>query len=129
MRRIKKTKKKSGMTVRNTLHRIIRLVYLFVFLILTAFVIYGFHSGFFQQKKESVENGFHETMQNAGFAVTDIFIDGRVRTPLSDIKEALHARQGMPMTQVDMQEIFDNLTQLPHRCFDLASTAEESEDL
>lgn len=113
MRRIKKTKKKSQTSFRDILRRIIRLIYLFVFLTMAALVIYGFQSGYIQRKKETVENGFHETMQNAGFAVTDIFIDGRVRTPLSDIKKALHVRQGMPMTQVDMQEIFDNLTQLP----------------
>ncbi len=113
MRKIKKANKKSTGSVRQVWRKIVRLIYLFVFLGIIGLLAYGFHSGYIQRRKESIEKSFHETMQNAGFAVTDIFIDGRIRTPLNDIKEALHVQQGMPMTKVDMQEIFNNVRNLP----------------
>ncbi len=113
MRKIKKTKNKPKSPFLHAFKRIVFLTYFFIFLTLIVLIAYGFHSGYFQSQKEKLENNFHQSMQHAGFAVTDIFIDGRVRTSLSDIKKALHVQQGMPMTEVNMQEIFDNLRQLP----------------
>ncbi len=113
MRKIKKSKKKTDRPFLCVFRRILRLVYLVISLTLLALIIYGYQSGYFLQKKETFKNNFHKTMQSAGFSVTDIFIDGRVRTPLSDIKKALHVRQGMPMTKVNMPEIYNNLLKLP----------------
>ena len=93
MRKIKKSKKKTDRPFLCVFRRILRLVYLVISLTLLALIIYGYQSGYFLQKKETFKNNFHKTMQSAGFSVTDIFIDGRVRTPLSDIKKALHIKK------------------------------------
>ena len=63
------------------------LLYLWIlsFICFAAFCIWGWRSGYIQGKYEKLKTEYHNTMGNIGFVLNDILIQGRVRTPKTDI--------------------------------------------
>lgn len=113
MRKIRRARRKKQLTSQDICRRIGKLAFLLIFITLGALVVYGYRSGYFPQKIAAASHSFHQTMKRTGFVVDDVFIEGRVRTSMSDLQRVLSVEKGLPMTQVDMEQIFTDIKHLP----------------
>jgi cell division protein FtsQ len=71
-------------------------------------------SGRLVKTVDHVEQGAWMLTANAGFAVRNVYLEGRSRTPLTDIRGALAVSHGSPILALDMGELRERLEKLPH---------------
>lgn len=113
MRKIKKQKKKTKLTFRQLIMRTVKTFFFLVFLCLAGAGIWGFKTGFIQNKWKEAKLSFHQTMGQAGFSVDEVFIENRVRTSFAALQKAAAVEQGMPMTQIDIHAMKERIKVLP----------------
>ncbi len=113
MRKIKKQRKKAKLTFRQSVARIVKIFFFFVFLCLIGAGVWSFKTGYLQDKWINAQLFFHQSMGKAGFSVEDVFIQNRVRTSFSSLQKAIAVDQNMPMTQVDIHAMKERIKSLP----------------
>ena len=70
-------------------------------------------SGKLSEKIAHVEKEFYSLTADAGFAVRDVFLDGRESTPLEEVTQATGLKHGDPILSVSVDEIRERLEALP----------------
>ncbi len=101
------------MSFKTLLKYLFQIFFFCIFLLIIGMIYYAYHVGYIQNQSKNITQFFHQTMKKSGFYVNNVLITGRIRTPSSDIANALHLTKEMPMTQVDLRQAFNKLSQLP----------------
>lgn len=113
MRKIKKTTQTKSFSIQKWLRRIWIGCCILLAAVFLGFCVWGYHSGFFQNKWKTLTFDFHSAMGDIGFTLDDIFVDGRNRSSIVDIKAALNIPENRLITTLDMKQMQENLKALP----------------
>jgi cell division septal protein FtsQ len=83
------------------------------FVCFTIACLWGWYSGYIQRKYDILKENFHQFLADSGFVLDDILIDGRVRTPKTEIRNALNLPVDNLITTLDISAMQQNLQKLP----------------
>ena len=112
MRKINKKNTKS-ITIKAWLHRLWISFWILFFVCFSLFCIWSWKSGFVQKQFEKGKKEFNTLIENCGFVLNDILIEGRKRTSKTEIKNALNLPVDNLITALDLKKMQENLAHLP----------------
>ncbi len=113
MRKIKRPNKSKSFSLQVWLYRIWISFWAVIIAALLGFIFWAYYSGFAEKKWQVLTDSIHNALSDAGFVLDDILIDGRIRTPMEDIRSALNIQSNQLITRLDMQTMQENLQKLP----------------
>jgi len=70
---------------------------------------FSYYSGAFQTTVAGIQDGFYQSTAHAGFSVRSLHIEGRSRTPMADIMEAIGVKKNDPILQLSLEEVRERL--------------------
>lgn len=112
MRKI--NKKKRSFSIKKFFKKILVAMVLTVVFACVLFIIYAFREGIVQQKFDIAYRAYTNVVRFVGFKVPEnIPVSGRVRTDLDEVKRALSLSDETVITRLNLQQMQENLKQLP----------------
>jgi cell division protein FtsQ len=73
----------------------------------------GFHSAWYEAKKQAAQNDMHAWLAATGFQVRDLLVDGRRHTDRGDLKALLAVERSASIFSYDPEELQRSVTALP----------------
>ena len=113
MKSKKKNKKQTVVQNRKKIQKVKCLIVWF----LVCFLFLGFVGFFFTPTGKNIINNskqlIDEMHEKAHLELEQVHVEGRVRTQLDDINSAVNVTQGMPIFEINLKELKNNILDLP----------------
>lgn len=74
---------------------------------------FSYYSGAFTRTLDTMSNGFYNTTIHAGLKVNSLHIEGRSRTPMAEIQQALGVKKNDAILKLSLSEMRDRLQAVP----------------
>jgi cell division protein FtsQ len=74
--------------------------------------IWGWKSGFVERSVGAITDSFYAMTVRSGFAVQAMYLEGRNRTPMAEIDQALGIKKGDPILRLSLDEARANLEKI-----------------